>query len=60
MHYYKTYINNKLMNHINTDSFFGFSWYNARCTNINQIMTKQKNYDDLIINKRKYTYSNEQ
>ena len=60
MHYYKTYINNNLMNYVNTDNFFGFPGTDLLGgTNINKMLTKQKNYDDLIINSEKYTYSDE-
>tara|TARA_Y100000004_G_scaffold148653_1_gene170238 strand:- start:9 stop:845 length:837 start_codon:yes stop_codon:yes gene_type:complete len=60
MHYYKTYINNKLMNHINTNNFFGFPGTETLGgTNLHQIMVRQKNYEDLIINSEQYVFSAE-
>ena len=57
-YYYKTYINNELMNHINTDNFWGFPGtekLGGSC--LHEFSRKQKNYDDLIINSNSYTYS---
>ena len=60
MQYYKTYINNELINHINTDNFFGFPGTDLLGgTNLHKIMIEQKNFDDLIINSEKRTYSAE-
>lgn len=60
MHYYKYYINNELMHHINTDNFFGFPGTDLLGgTNLHKIMMEQKNFDDLIINSEKRIYSAE-
>tara|TARA_Y100000996_G_C22527671_1_gene645138 strand:+ start:393 stop:1229 length:837 start_codon:yes stop_codon:yes gene_type:complete len=59
-YYLKKYINNKLMNHINTDNFFGFPGEpKIGGTNMQDVMLKQKNYEDLLVNKERYIYSNE-
>lgn len=59
-YYLKGYINNKLMNHINTDNFFGFPGLSKLGgTNMQEIMLEQKNYEDLIVNKERYRYSDD-
>ena len=57
--YYLKYINNKLMYPLIQITFSEPGLSKLGGTNMQEIMLEQKNYEDLIVNKERYRYSDD-